>query len=427
MPTIKVAMVGMKGAGKTSILSVMLADIKNFINRLAAANPELVQDKVRPDLTPENDQAHQDLADGRAQLRNLAMAARRSGADCHYTVDTRDGQIMGDVTDRCTPVVFSMGKEADRQVRIEFWDFPGMFYSQKQIDADQKKGWVKFDPLKLAQWESIVREADVILLAVDSSMQLGVAGQKPLLSDASYYTRISSLVRESIETSPTTLVFVPVKCEHRALAPKWDNEVESVDLPFSASGLAELRAQVEKLFPDLMEFVLNPENLGKVSALYAPMITVGGIRCSGTEAKVLPDGCVKASAKFSPALPEHYDATPFDPRNCDKVFAICLLNAYKPLVKAWSENLGPLNHPVEWILYKLFGHIPFAEFFHRLSLASGFYAMLARYVLDNPALLDAWERDESKSALLGFYKSLRDEAKEDGCTALNFVIPPMFA
>ena len=408
MSEINVVMVGPKGAGKTSILSVMLHNVQQFNERMCLHNQEFQSLAIRPSLEPEG-MAHKSLDDGYGLLQGLAREAALTGTSTNYSIDVRKGMIMGDVTSRTTPVVFSMGRH---ETRINFWDFPGMFYSQKQIDDDRKRGDERqFAPEDVAQWEETVRNADVILLAVDTTTQLG---KDPILKDDTYYARITKLVKDSIATSMTTLVFVPVKCEHIALAPKWNDNSESIALPFKKDGLAKLRKEVEELFPELMEHIRNPNVWGNVDAFFSPMITVGGVKCAGRE---FDPRSGKGKVKFSPILPEHFEASPFLPKNCDKVFALCLLRAYQPLVEEWKKDRTIPERIKAWWT----GKTPFEDYFDKLADAIHFRKMFGGFFAENPSFLTSQGRGDLQPTL----EEMSKDGPEDGCTTLNFVYPPM--
>ena len=411
MSEINVVMIGAQGAGKTSILSVMLHDVQQFIQALTTANNSLFSDvSVLPSLEAFG-QAHETLKDGRKQLNNLALAARKSGASSTASVDMSEGMIIGDKTSRCTPVRFKMGRH---ETTINFWDFPGGFYSQAYLDRNAQKNYAFISREKIPEWEAIVRNADVVLLAIDASTQLGT---NPLLKDKTYYTRITQLVKESIETSMTTLVFVPVKCEHLAVEASYDEILDDVAIPFSKKGCKDLRKEVENLFPELLKYVQDANVWSNVDAFFAPMITVGGIKCSGQEFN--PVTC-KGAIRFSPIIPAHYDCTPFKPQNCDKVFALCLLKAYRSLVKEWTEN----RTLWERFISVFSNRTPFEAFFDKLAEAIHFRKMFGSYFAENPSFFKSHGAEGARFQELMESWVKEDDGHEDGCTALNAVYWP---
>ena len=405
MTPLNIVMIGPKGAGKTSILSVMLHDVQQFVERMAAANPVFADLSVHPSLEAVG-MAHETLNNGYGQLKNLAVSARESS----QSVDMSAGKILGDQTSRCTPVLFRMGRH---EMLLNFWDFPGGFYSQDFLDRNAERGYSLFSREEIAQWEDIVRSADVILLAVDASMQLG---EKPLLKDNSYYTRITSLVKDSIGRSMTSLVFVPVKCEHMALAPSYDDALDQIALPFDKNGCARLRTEVEQLFPELVRFVRDPDIWGNVDAFFAPMITVGGIRCSG---RSFDPAAGKATIRFAPVVPAHSDITPFKPMNCDKIFALCLLRTYRALVEEWKENRTLWERVTSFFR----NTTPFEKFFDQLAESIGFLKLFGTYFAEHPEFLAS----QGHGNLQDFYAKLAGMGPEDGCATLNMVYFPTLA
>ena len=404
---INVVMVGPRGAGKTSILSVMLHDVQQFIQRMTANDSAFADLSVAPSIEAVG-LAHETLKNGRQQLEKLAMAAQKTGASSTASVDMSEGMIMGDKTSRCTPVCFRMGRH---ETIVNFWDFPGGFYSQAYIDRNAERDFALISRESISQWEKTICNADVILLAVDASAQLG---EEPLLKDKTYYERITHLIKESIDNSMTTLVFVPVKCEHLVIEPSYDEITEEITTPFSKAGCRALKREIEKLFPELVKYIQNPNVWHNVDAFFAPMITVGGIRCNGHEYN--PDTC-KGTIRFSPIVPAHYDRTPFRPQNCDKVFALCLLRAYKALVAEWMDNRTIWERFTGIFSNKT----PFEAFFDRLSDSLHFKKMAASYFVENPSFLKAQGMNEVQAIM---ERWAEEDSPEDGCGTMNAVYWP---
>lgn len=408
MSSLNVVMVGPRNAGKTSILADMLYNVENVIKDLCNSNPELRDANVMPTLKAVSDNDKSAFASGRQQLENLANAGR----DTTESVDLNRGKITPTKTFSIRPISFKMGRI---ETTINFWDFPGGLYSEKYLEENERQGFALISAENIAKWEETVKNADVILLTIDASTQLG---QDPFLKDTTYYSRITKLVKESIKRSMTTLVFVPVKCEHLALEASYNEAIDEVQIPFSKTGCKKLREEVEKLFPDLMSFVMNPDVCGNVDAFFAPMITVGGIKCTGRNFN--PVTC-RGEIKFSPVIPAHRDKTPFHPKNCEKVFALCILRAYKPLVEEWKINRSPW----EALLAFFKGKTPFEVFFDKFSHSIHFGKMIGDYFIANrDELKNEGLSDEQIKILLDLFKTLNKDCPEDGCEALNRVYWP---
>ena len=400
---VNVVMVGIRAAGKTSILSDMLHDVQQFISAMTANNPIFADTSVCPSIEPFG-LAHGNLASARTQLENLARAARKTGNGPNVAVDMSEGQITGDRTARCTSIRFKMGRT---ETDINFWDFPGGFYSQNMIDRNKANGYIYWSGENVAKWEEIIRKADVILLAIDATTQLG---SNPPLEDTSYYDRITRLVTESIHESMTTLVFVPVKCEYCAIDVSYDDVLGEIATPISDAKCKALRKEVETLFPELIRQIRDPEVWGNVDAFFAPMITVGGIKYSGRQYN--PRTC-KGEIRFSPILPAHYEKTPFHPQNCDKVLGLCLLRAYGPIVAEWKKNLTILGRVLAGFK-ALFGtRTPFEVFFNKFADALHFRKMVATYHVEN-------HTDEEED----FMEWFTEDHSESGCSAMNPVYWP---
>lgn len=401
---INVVMIGPKSCGKTSILSVMLLDIQGFITRMTTVNGAFADQAIRPSLEPVG-MAHGALNAASNKLRGLVEAARKSPD----VVDMDAGSIIGDLTLRVTPVVFRMG---DHETELDFFDFPGGFYSQAQIDRNVEKGYRSWPKEDVEQWEDIVRTADVIMLAVDTTVQIG---PKPLLKDKTYYERITNLIKDSIRRSMTTLIIVPVKCEHIVLRHKYDDVDDKIDVDFSKDGCTQLEQEVENLFPGLLSFVRDPSVWANVDAFFTPMITVGGIKCVGSHYD--PD-IARGVASFAPAIPKHYRQTPFLPKNCDKIFAMCLLRAYEPMDEEWKSK--------RTLWQRLTGaKSPFGTFFDELAKTINFYRMFGTYVANNrESITQYYPEGDARRALVPQWANWAECGTEDGCKTLNLVWLP---
>lgn len=407
---INVVMIGPRGAGKTSILADMLHDVENIIKGLCSRHPELRDDMVKPTLNAISDHDKGDIARGRQQLENLANAGR----DTTESIDMLQGKISPTRTFSIRSISFKMGEVENW---INFWDFPGGLYSEEYLEENERQGFANISKENISEWEETIRKADVILLTINASTQLG---KDPLEKDATYCRRITKLVKESIQCSMTTLVFVPVKCEHLALDPSYNEAIDEIQIPFSRTGCKNLREEVEKLFPGLISHVRNPEVMYNVDAFFAPMITVGGIKCTG---RSFNPATFKVEVKFSPVIPALREKTPFHPKNCEKVFALCLLRAYKPLNEEWRRKASLMERARAWWN----GKTPFEVFFDALSEAIHFDKMVLSYLVANPGFLNS--QGEDGKTLQREVEELwkRFEANnipEDGCASLNHVYWP---
>lgn len=409
---IKVVMVGPRGAGKTSILSVMLHDVQRFVHRLSNTCPAFADPSLQPELVPQG-MSYAALADARAKLEALVEEARRPGAS-PYSIDIDAHKILGDRTDRRIPVVFRMGS---LQTRIDFIDLPGGFFSETLVHTNAQSGYSIWPKDDVALWEDDIRTADVILLAIDATAQLG---ERPVLDEATYryHSRITSLVMDSVRHSMTTLVFVPVKCEHLALDASLPRGFSEAALSFNPSKCSDLRRQVERLFPDLLAFVKNLEVWANVDAVFAPMITLGGIRCAGQSYDPARHA---TTVRFASVVPGRPSATPFHPMNCDKIFALCLLRAFNSINDEWRQRTPLLFRAFRTFRALLGQKTPFEVFFENLAEAIHFWKLLFHFLAFDPAAPAPPDGVDWKQ----IYGIFSKDVPEDGCAALNWLYNPL--
>lgn len=392
---LNVVMIGSKGCGKTSTLAVMLHDVEQFINTLTANNPLFQETDKLPEISSGGMSASR-LMDAYGQLRNLVADAKKHPDDINMIA----GEIIGDETSNVNQIKFVLGDVSDT---IQFWDFPGGFFSRKQIE----KGRFQNDR---KTWEKRIEDADIILLSVDASYQLQPRGR--LKYDESYYERIMELIKKSISNnqnpqSRKMLVFMPVKCEHMVLDASYDSEDKVIDLSFDEHKSAGLQSQVVDLFPGLLDFCKKRTN--SVDVFFVPMITVGGIKCNRIKLddSDFENSGLKATVGFGPILPEHHRVTPFKPMNCDRVFALCLWKMLNSLAQQWATN-----HKFKSFFSWFFDN-PVQIFFEKLLMSIGMGRMWGNYMLrridDEPDLTP-----EDRQSLK---KYLEDLIKESPATA----------
>lgn len=407
MSTINVVMMGPRGCGKSSILSVMLHDIQQFIENTMKNNPIFRDQAIAPTIKQVELLANADLSDGMRILKNLCNRARVTSDPFVPRVDPEDENKDEVINPTQRPVSYSIDfGMGNYHVLLNFKDFPGGFYSGSKLEANANSGYTVWSPEEIQEWESDIREADVIIVAVDATTQLG---DKPTLNDKSYYDRIASLLRDSVKHSITTVIFVPVKCEHRVLNVEWNQAVEQCKYNFSTSACDDLRNEVDGLFPGLIDYFQKEDVYKNVDAYFAPMITIGGIRFAGMKFNAETG---RAANSFVSAIPENYDETPFLPLNCDKVFALCLMRTYPLLVKGWKKEMGPIDKLKSWFSDKT----PFEEFFASFAESINFNKMRFTYFMKHPEVLTGAGRDVAMS----FVKQIAESGRYDGCEALNW-------
>lgn len=397
---LNVVMIGPRACGKTSTLSVMLHDVEQFISNLTAQDPQFQVTECLPQLSMTSQMAKQRLLDGYSQLNNLVREAQRSVGN----IDMLAGELIGDTGSTTYSIDFQIGDVADK---INFWDFPGGFFSGRFIT----KGRFSQDK---DDWERIINNADIILLAVDASFQLQPRGK--LKCDETYYERIVELIKKSISNAGTSikmLVYMPVKCEHMVLDASYDSLDDEIDLRFNEDKCETLKTKVVDLFPGLFDFC--KENRNRVDVFFAPMITVGGITCKGI---VMDDSRFEevglmAKVAFGPILEKYYHRTPFRPMNCDRVFALCLLKMREAMASAWAHE-----HPIMNFLSWFFDN-PVHVFLDQLSRSIGMEKMLGEYILNHFGDFRDLPKEDRQNLRIAAEKLIQESPSTNGCAWLN--------
>ena len=399
MATVNVCMIGPTGCGKTSVLAVMLNDVQQFISRLIAnGETNFGREDVRPSLVASNPLTQVRLTNAYPCLEQLVVNAKKSGGK----VDVEASGMISTGNAASMPLRLSIGRHS---TEIVFWDFPGGFFSQTQVDRGA------FDADDVKTWEGIITRADVLLIAIDASVQLG---EEDLLKDQTYYSRITELVKRSVDHSVTTVVFVPVKCEHLALTSEYDESLDQIVQRFEESRCLDLQARVRQRFGDLMAFAEDPATWTNIDAYFMPMITVGGIKSSGYRFDPVRR---RGIVSFAPVLMEYLGKTPFAPRNCDKILALCLLRVYQQLVAEWKADRTILDVIRSWFGDKT----PFEAFFGELVRKFQFYPMMARKEIE----LWKTREDSEKVAAWSAYLESQRGIQYDGCECLNACYYPL--
>lgn len=313
-------MIGPKGCGKTSILSVMLNDVQQFIEALVKNRHNFGAKATLPSFAAKSKRAQERMTGCYETLKSIADLAKASKG---HPIDLTAASLRGDAKASDYTMKFSIGKS---QVALEFWDFPGGFFSRREEDF-------KATDAQRKEWEELLVSADVLLVAIDAPAQLsGVDFGWGF--DSRYYDRITDIIKRSVKRSKTSVVIVPVKCEHLALESECDTSKsrKKIVQRFSVDGCEELYLRIRQRLGELVRFLTDDKNARSVDAYFIPMITVGGIKSNGQRSE---NG---RTVEFVPVVPEFYKLTPFAPKNCEKLLALCLLQVYAPLVRYWNVN-----------------------------------------------------------------------------------------
>lgn len=214
-PTLKLTMMGPRGAGKTTILTSIFS---NAIEDFAPTKLFLRGKKNTPGVTA--------LIQRQTELSN---------------VFSQKGDIAGvTATNKEDSFNFELGiKGGDPVVNIDIRDFPGEYLVNKKEDVKQ-----------------FVAESDIIMLAIDTAYLMeGDAALNEEMNKVelvtNYFSQNSELVKNKL------VLLVPLKCEKYFI----EQEIDDV---------ADV---VEKKYKDLLEFFKN----NNIASAITPIQTLGDV------------------------------------------------------------------------------------------------------------------------------------------------------
>lgn len=334
--TLNVAMIGPRGCGKTSVLSIMLGEIENFINKLNG-DPD-VREYCAPNVK----------ADG------FSIETLRSSYDALQSVATRNVLTKGvnvlitSGTHRVYNIDLSV---SGITTTISFHDFPGAYF----IPENHKN----IRDSELENCHDVFEKADVIILCVDVPSQItypDASTNKIFDSYTRYITELikESLERESLNNIKKTVMVLPIKCEGAVLATRLDpynGYTQSIDRERSN----ELYKKVKNLYKDLFTYLKNSRT---VDSFYLPVITMGCVKATGMEYN--PE-TGSTHVAFGPIIKNqdlHYYQC-----NSSSLTALCLWSAEAIITQKYVATAGIVARirrlfkgkwPTEWFREELF-------------------------------------------------------------------------
>ena len=288
---IRVAMVGPRRAGKTSMLSAMF---ERFENALIA---EKVADKVF--LAADSDTAEVLSANYTELIRVIREGGNIAGA---ITGDSEAHAYGFDLKKR--------RDDKDVQIRLSFQDYPGGWLMAGERDASDS------NYRKVVEF---IRDAQILLVAVDAPYLME--------EDGKWHARrnLPELVANTVRTAwraddptPRTVLLVPIKCE------KYDS---------TASGRTALVEATRRGYAALLDHL---GSLTRCAVVCAPAQTTGCIAFD----HFLPmeDGDEVPAPVF--AMPEEFGARGYNPKDCSQALRWSLVYALKRYVKEGGDGIA---------------------------------------------------------------------------------------
>lgn len=288
---IRVAMLGPRRAGKTSMLSAMF---ERFENALIA---EQVSDKVWLTADPDTSKVLSD------NYKELIETIRQGGNIA--------GAITGD--SEAHAYGFDLKKKASDdqvQIRLRFQDYPGGWLMAGERDPDNPD---------YKQVVSFVREAQVLLVAVDAPYLMEDGGKWH--ERRNLPSLVAKTVREAWSTSgetPRTVLLVPIKCE------KYDK---------SADGR---KALVEATRNGYSELLAHLSNMPRCAVICVPAQTTGCVKFDHFQPMLAGDEI--PSPIFS--MPEKFEDRGYNPKDCSQALRFSLVYALNRYVKEGKKGFG---------------------------------------------------------------------------------------
>ena len=335
---LNVAMIGPRGCGKTSVLSIMLGEIENFINKLNTDKE--VKKHCNPKIQAPG-MAIEILKLAYADLRNVAARnVLQDGVNillpgAQHSVHNIDLTVSGITT------------------TLSFHDFPGAYflpeYHQRMVDADLQKMNKAFNT------------ADVIVLCVDVPSQITYPPKdKNLVArDTSYVNYITSLIKTSLQKrSPNnlkkTVLVLPIKSEGEILNTVPDPIIGGYRQYIDPGKNDNLYQKVKNLYKDLFDYLKDESS---VDSFYVPVITMGCVKAAGVE---YDHELGMSRIRFEPVVkgPLNYYQC-----NSSALLALCLWSAEAVITQQYVDNItlfGRLKHlfsgkyPTEYFRDELF-------------------------------------------------------------------------
>lgn len=281
---IRVAMLGPRRAGKTSVLSAMF---ERFENALLA---EKVADQMALSADPDTEAV---LSDNYSEL----ISAIKAGGNVA-------GAIVGDSEAHSYGFDLKRRRSDDKsQIRLVFQDYPGGWLSAGAQDPSNPD---------YAKVLSFVREAQVLLVAVDAPYLMEEGGRWHEARNLPAH--VASTVREAWPASddtPRLVLLVPIKCE------KYDRTPDG------------RRALVEATRAGYAGLLAHLDTLPRCAVVCAPAQTTGCVAFDHF-APMEPGDPIPAPV-FS--MPERFEDRAYSPKDCSQTLRFCLVYALNRYVK----------------------------------------------------------------------------------------------
>lgn len=311
---LNVAMIGPRKCGKTSVLSIMLAEVENFIARLNT-NPN-VQKYCFPEIKADSF-CIETLKSSYNDLKSIAIRnVIKDGVDV----------ILG--TD--TPNIYNIDLSVCGVLTtISFHDFPGGYFLPESHDSITKK------EERLKDCFEVFAKADVIVLCIDVPSQITYPNPQKKAMYASYTKYITKLIqenapKESANKLRKTIMVLPIKCEGAILDTTPNSYDDSYTQAINPDKNENLYKSIKNLYNDLFTYL---ESDTVADSFFLPVITMGCVKATGVQYdEISGSTCIS----FEPVIKGRQ--LKYHQCNSSSLLALCLWSAEAIITQKYIAN-----------------------------------------------------------------------------------------
>ena len=238
--TLKIAMLGASGVGKTSLLTVMYKELENTT---AKTSLQLSTDEESQGILEQHYEKLKEFATTPGfDLTELpGIQGTEKPCDFYFDLSLEKKGILGEKV----------------SLKLEFWDYPGGYTTQKE---------------KRSEVQDHLKKCGAVVIAVNTMALMENEGKfHEKINQTQDITKLFYDAYKEVK-EPRLVIFAPVKCE-----------------TYIVKKAEEIAQKIEKEYAPLLEF-FNPM-ADKVAVAIAPVVTVGCVECGGS--LELDDGTAK--------------------------------------------------------------------------------------------------------------------------------------
>ena len=288
---IKIAMLGARAVGKTSLLTAMYDQFENTIGQ---TNLQLIPDSKSNAI----------LQEKLGQLKSLVDEFEATGGIPPDTIGVKS-------------FIFDLGKKGGKpSIRLNFQDYCGDYLNHNAKLSDLEKV------------QNLINESVIILITIDAPALMEAKGQyndlinKPL--------QIKNILAKAFQElkEPRLVILAPIKCETYL-----QNEKST----------RELLRRVKDEYANLLGFLSSERLLPWVVTVVTPVQTVGTVVFSHIDV-------IKEGGRKYPRFKFHknYIHAKYRPKDCEQPFRYILRFLLKQEINRLNYHWGPFSFIRSW-------------------------------------------------------------------------------